>query len=141
MGEDFQNTGVQKSKFQGNVSVVTGDKVRADSDGRATKKMRKQDGFERSSEIEKVDQEPVLYGHGKGAYKPYPTDFDGRATKKMRKQDGFGRSSEMKVDQEPVLDRHGKGAKHKSAVRTKDESKVSGVESKKKNKELVYFRR
>jgi hypothetical protein len=110
MGEDFQNTGVQKSKFQGNVSVVTGDEVRADSDGRATKKMRKQDGFERSSEVEKVDQEPVLYRHGKGAYKPYPTDFDGRATKNIRKQDGFGRSSEMKVDQEPVLDSHGKGA-------------------------------
>ncbi|KAE8077189.1 hypothetical protein FH972_015777 [Carpinus fangiana] len=93
MREDVQNTVVRKSKFQGNVSVVIGDKVEADSDGRATKKMRKQDGFERSSEM-KVDQKPVLDRHGKGAYKPYP----------------FGRSSEMKVDQEPVLDRHGKGA-------------------------------
>jgi euchromatic histone-lysine N-methyltransferase len=42
MREDVQNTvDAQKSKFQGIVSVINGDKVRAESDGHATKKIRK----------------------------------------------------------------------------------------------------
>jgi euchromatic histone-lysine N-methyltransferase len=127
MGEDVQNTDAQKRKFQGNVSVKIGDRVGAESDGRATKKIRKQNGYERSFEM-KVDQEPVLdrvvvlglmaapncpWRNGKGAYKPYPTGIanEGKGKKYSFLQPG----------------------KHKSAVRTKDEAKVSGVKSKKKN--------
>jgi euchromatic histone-lysine N-methyltransferase len=130
MGEDVQNTDAPKSKFQRNVSVIIGDRVGAESDGRAKKKIRKQDGYERSSEM-KVDQEPVLdrvvvlglmaapncpWRHGKGAYKAHPT----------------GIASEGKGKKYSFL----QVGKHKSAARTKGEAKVSGVKSEKKNSSI-----
>ena len=141
MGEDVQDADAQKSELWRNVSMITGDKIGAESEGCATKEIRKRDVQDADAQKSELWRNVSMITGDRAA-------SEGCATKEIRKRDEFGMSSEMKVERDDSREKYTRPSKiesnqhqsdHNSEIVVIKKSRDIGILEEKMGKEVVVY--